>query len=101
MQLADRLLVSAQKVQARTTHITKLLNEDDQLELLMLKDDLLADLAKPIPAGKRNNTLFAIGSQMKLAQIEGWEEMILKRALALGLGKDEGDKIVNNISSYA
>ena len=35
----------------------------------MMQDEMVSELAKPIPAGKRNQTLFAIGSQMEQAQV--------------------------------
>ena len=47
-----------------------------------------------------NNTLFAIGSQMKQAGVEGWDEKVEQRALQLGLAQEEVDKLVGNIDRY-
>ena len=57
--------------------------------------------AAPIPAGKRNNTLFAIGAEMKIAGIIGWQEQVYNRAVEVGLSDDEAEKLVNNIEKYA
>ena len=67
----------------------------------MMQDQLIADLNKPIPAGRRNTSLFAIGSQMFLGQVPGWKQLVHDRALALGLDLDEADKLIANIERYA
>ena len=69
-------------------------------ESLMQKEQLLEDLAKDIPPGKRNNTLFAIGSKLMLAGQENWEEHVSDRASEVGLDFDEIAKLVVNISKY-
>lgn len=66
----------------------------------MAQAELVAELGKSIPAGKRNTTLFAIGSQMKEAAVENWEELVLDRATQVGLGDDEAEKLVRNITNY-
>lgn len=98
--LLDLLQTKQQERQHRAAHVAKVLNSEDALEILMLQDQLVSDLAKPIPAGKRNNTLFAIGGQMKQAQVPAWEELIEKRANDLGLDQDEIDKLVTNIGKF-
>lgn len=90
-----------QKVAASNARIVAILEGDDQMEIMMMQDELLSELKKPIPAGKRNNTLFAIGSQMKLAGITGWEEPLSDRANELGLDTGEIEKLVSNIEKYA
>lgn len=70
-------------------------------EKTIVQHELIEDLNKPIPYGKRNSTLFAIGSQMFLADVEGWEDLIKEKALDIGLDWNEADKIVANISAYA
>ena len=100
-QLARRLMNSSQQIAARAELITKTLTTAEDHEVLMMKQALIDDLAKPIPAGRRNNTLFALGSQMKLAQVEGWDDMVRARAIEVGLDSDEADKLVGNISNYA
>jgi hypothetical protein len=88
---------------ARAEHITTLrasTDPDDQMEFLMLQTSIQSKLTAPIPAGKRNNTLFAIGTEMKLAQVTGWQEQVYNRAVDLGLADDEAEKLVNNIDKY-
>lgn len=71
------------------------------MEVAIMQDQLITDLNKPISSGKRNTTLFAIGSQMCLARVPGWEQLVHDRALAVGLDVDEADKLVSNIGKYA
>jgi hypothetical protein len=66
-----------------------------------MQDALVEDLKKTIPAGRRNNTLFAIGSQLFLAGRADWETLVRDRAMELGLDSGETDKLVRNISAYA
>ena len=65
-----------------------------------MQSALLDDLKKPIPAGRRNNTLFAIGSQLRTAGIESWEQLITDKATEVGLDDDEIDKLILNITRY-
>lgn len=99
--LFDLLRAREQKITAQNERISKILESQDDLEVLMMHDEMLADLAKPIPQGKRNNTLFAIGSQMQQAQVPDWDEKLIARAEQLGLTIDEAEKIVTNIERYA
>jgi hypothetical protein len=88
---------------ARAEHITTLrtsTDPDDQMEFLMLQTSIQSRLDAPIPAGKRNNTLFAIGAEMMLAGITGWSEQVFNRAVALGLDDAEAEKLVGNIERY-
>ena len=62
--------------------------------------ELLEELAKPIADGKRNNSLFAIGTKMHLAQVPDWEDKLRTRGDEVGLDEDELDKIVANILKY-
>lgn len=98
--LKERLTQKAQQVAAQVTAIIKILEAGDDTEVLLMQDALLVDLAKPIPAGRRNTTLFAIGQQMKLAQTPDWETLVLNRAMAVGLDSDEATKLVANIRKY-
>lgn len=100
LHLKDRLLKHKQAAAAQTQVIIKTLESEDQEEVLMLHAQLLEDLKKPIPAGRRNNTLFAIGQQMKLAQVPNWDDLLLARALDVGLGKIEAAKLVANVQKY-
>lgn len=89
-----------QRLAATHSRITSVLENQDDMEILMLHDDILSRLAKPIPQGKRNNTLFAIGSEMRAAQIPEWDVKLDARAIELGLDRDETDKLVANIGKY-
>lgn len=88
---------------SRAEHITTLrasTDPDDQMEFLMLQTSIQSKLDGPIPAGKRNNTLFAIGAEMKVAGITGWSEQVYNRAVQLGLDDAEAAKLVGNIDRY-
>jgi hypothetical protein len=98
--LKDRLLKKADDVVTQTATIIKTLTEGDETEVLMMQDSLVADLNKPIPAGRRNTTLFAIGQQMKAAQVPGWEKLIFDQAVLVGLDVAEANKIVANVKKY-
>ena len=98
--LKTLLLHREQKITAEAERITKILEADDTMEVLMMQDQLLEDLNKPIPTGKRNNTLFAIGTKLKAAQVPDWEDRLQDRALQVGLGADEATKLVNNVRRY-
>jgi hypothetical protein len=100
LHLKDRLLKHTQAKVAQTEAIIKIIESEDEVETVMLHDQLLIDLKKPIPAGRRNNTLFAIGQQMKLAQFPNWEKLLHDRAMGVGLDKDEADKLVANVRKY-
>lgn len=99
--LADLLLSREQKNTASTERIAKILDTEDDMEILMMHDELIADLNKTIPDGKRNNTLFAIGSKMMEAQIPDWQMLVGKRAGEVGLDWAESDKLLRNIERYA
>ena len=90
-------------LEARAAHITALrtsTDPDDHMEFLMMQTTIQSKLDAPIAAGKRNNTLFAIGTEMKLAGITGWAEQVFNRATELGLADDEAEKLVKNIEKY-
>jgi len=99
--LAQRLATVAQKISAGQDRIATILNTQEGHEILMLHTELIDDLAKPIPAGRRNNTLFAIGSKMKDAQLPSWEDLIEIRAKEVGLDAGESAKLVANIKAYS
>lgn len=99
--LYELLTVRAQKAAASKARIKAVLEGDDEMEILMMQDELVSELAKPIPVGKRNNTLFAIGSQMAEAGVPKWDELLAKRGDDLGLEVEEMDKMVRNIERYS
>jgi hypothetical protein len=98
--LKDRLHTHIQKSAAQVDFIIKLLDAGDPEEVLLMQTTLEDDLAKPIPAGRRNNTLFAIGTKLKLANVAGWEDKLFDRAVAVGLDRAEATKLVNNVHKY-
>ena len=98
--LKDRLNRDKQRSSGTTDEIIKILDAGDPTEVAMMHDTMITDLNKQIPAGRRNTTLFAIGSQMMQAQIPGWQRLVHDRALALGLDIEEADKLLHNIKKY-
>jgi hypothetical protein len=98
--LKDSLLHREQKITSTAARIDKILADQDDMEVLMLHDEILTDLAKPIPAGKRNVTLFALGNQMRQANIPDWQDKLLARGDELGLPDLEMRKLVTNIEHY-
>lgn len=90
-----------QKITATAERIQKILADPDEMETLMMHVELIEELNKQIPVGKRNNTLFAIGSQMQEAQVPKWDELLSDRAGKLGLDDEEIAKLCANISRYA
>jgi len=99
--LAELFTARKQKITQYAERVTKVREAGDEMEILMMQDELVTELKKPIPAGKRNTTLFAIGSQMAEAGVLDWDEQLVKRADEVGLDKAEAEKIVENIQRYA
>lgn len=85
---------------ARKTAIATAAADPDDVEALIMFDTLVQELNKDIKAGKRNNTLFAIGSQMKVAAMPDWEQEIERRGTEIGLDLTEIEKIISNIERY-
>lgn len=98
--LAEMLRARDQRQLAATERIVKIREGGDIMEVLMLKDELITDLQKPIPAGKRNTTLFAIGQKLREADVDGWDVLIKDRGIQVGLPDAEVDKIIENINRY-
>lgn len=90
-----------QKIAATSARINGILATQDELEILMLHEELLTRLEQPIPEGKRNNTLFALGSQMQEARVPGWDRALHERAIEVGLDQAEADKLLSNIQRYS
>lgn len=84
----------------RATEIQKTL-QLDTLEVLMLREELVDQLQKPIPHGKRNTTLFAFGCEMKEAGFPDWEDPLLDRGRDLGLDNTELGRIIDNVQRYS
>jgi hypothetical protein len=99
-QVHDLMQQRKQRRDHDNQRVTKILEDGDPMEMLMLQDELMSDLKKPIAPGKRNTTLFAIGQKMKDAQIPDWQDAITERGHQVGLDIDELDKLVKNIETY-
>lgn len=98
--LHTKLTERAARITTEKQDIMKKL-ELDPMEVAMMQDEYKDELKKPIPAGKRNNTLFAIGSKMKLAKVPGWKEAVAGRASEVGLETEETEKLLTNIENYS
>ena len=99
--LVERLTERTRRKTSATVYIKKTLESEDETMVAILQDEILTELAKPIPEGKRNTTLFAIGTKMLQAGIKEWEQKLLDRAAQVGLDDDESDKLIENITKYA
>lgn len=84
----------------RIEKLVKSTDPDDEQELLVMQDTIQSKLTAPIPTGRRNNTLFAIGAEMAQAQVPGWEKQVYDRGIELGLSDEEMTKLVSNVRKY-
>ena len=98
--LKDLLQQGYQKADAMVATIANTLATEDPDQIVVMQDALVDDLGKPIPLGRRNNTLFAVGTQMMLAKVPDWEDRVHARAVAVGLDRMEASKLVMNIEKY-
>lgn len=98
--MLDLLLARRQRQEAAAARITSVTAGGDDLEVLLLHDELKGDLGRPIPDGKRNTTLFAIGQKMKQSGYFEWEQAISDRADEVGLDGDEIALLLRNIGRY-
>lgn len=99
--IADLLKAKHEKRQAEQHRFETIVNEGDEMDKAMEEASLLEELAKDVPDGKRNNTLFAIGSKLRALGVTEWPEIIDSRAQELGLDYTESDKLLKNIEKYA
>ena len=97
--LAKRLQERRRKKKVDIENILKTLDLGSE-ETMFLHDNLRDELSKPIPPGHRNNTLFAIGSQMCIAKMPTWEIAITERARQLHLDDLEITHLIQNIKRY-
>ena len=99
--LAEIMTSRDQRIAATNDRIVKILEGNDTTEVLLMHDEILTRLKKPIPQGKRNNTLFAIGAEMAQAGVPQWDDHLRNRAHEIGLPLDETEKLVRNIETYS
>ena len=95
------LVAKKNKKDAQTAVLQHVAVNPDSEEALVVQDALLQELAKPIPVGKRNASLFALGSKMKDAGIPEWEKALEDRANEVGLDVEETGKIIANVRRYS
>ena len=98
--LQQKLLEDQNRADHQISAIIKILDSQDETEVLMMKDQLLEDLKKDIPPGRRNNTLFAIGNQLRLVGVSNWADLIEQRAQQVKLDRRETSKLIANIEKY-
>lgn len=99
-ELVQRLEQKRELASLVRNNIADIVSAGDEEEVLMLQTELEDELSGPIAPGKRNNTLFAIGSKMKNAQVPDWEKKVSARATDLGLDAAECAKLIGNIDRY-
>lgn len=97
----ERLLNHRKSLVSANAGEYQAIQQGTEEEKLMAQYQLVEDLAQPIPVGKRNITLFALGSKMYLSDVPNWEDLISKRADELCMDFEEAKKIVRNIKQYA
>ena len=98
--LVQKLTARRMRQTAAVSQIEKTLETQDKEMIAIMHDELLEELKKPIPAGRRNQTLFALGSQLYLADVPDWENLIEQKALDIGLDYEEIEKLSVNITRY-
>ena len=97
--LRDKLIAKKQERAARKVALNKI-NTLDETEKLVMHAELLDELKKTIPAGRRNTTLFAIGGQLKAAEVDDWQKHLSQKAYDVGLDSREVEKLISNIENY-
>ena len=97
--LREKLLEKKKAREARASQLIQLATLDDT-ERMLAHANLLDELSKPLKKGSRNTTLFAIGSQLMLAQYPNWQGAVHARAIDGGLPTTEADRLVSNIENY-
>jgi hypothetical protein len=100
-QIVEQLQKRSEKIQARHDHIAATVAAGDEMEVLLMHAQLESDLARDIPPGSRNVTLFAIGSQMAAAGTPDWQDKIRDRGAQLGLEDAEVERIITNAGRAA
>lgn len=99
--LVKALQKHANRTQEGAQKILTVLQNNQDWEILIMQHELLEELAQPIPQGRRNNSLFAIGVKLKLAEVPDWEQHLQDRANELNMDASEAFKIVENVNKYS
>ena len=98
--LVERLTSHQAAKSASADSLAKIVASGDEDELLVLWAGLKEDLARQIPTGMRNTTIFAIASQLHLSGAPDWEELVAARMVKAGMD-DEVDQLIHNVKKYA
>jgi len=69
-------------------------------DLAIAQDTALDGLAGPIPNGRRNATLYAIGCELQRLEVNNWDEKLTDRGLAIGMSEAEMRGIVKHVQQY-
>ena len=93
-------LLQRQRRQDQNSVVIKKTLQLDKEEILIMQDQIIDELKKDIPQGKRNQTLFAIGTKLRQAEVPDWNDLIADRANEVGLDSHEIDKLIANIEKY-
>jgi hypothetical protein len=70
-------------------------------DLAIAQEQILERLAKPIPAGRRNQSLYAIGCGLFKYNVKGWPDLLRARGDQLGMDQREMTGIINHIQRYS
>ena len=70
-------------------------------DLAIAQEQTLERLAGSIPTGKRNQTLFAIGCDLRLYNVPDWPDLLIARGSQLGLPLGELKEVVRHVKRYS
>jgi len=73
----------------------------DPEDLAIVRYETIKKLERPIEAGKRNTTLFALGCELKLYQVPDWEQLLYIKGERVGLSERELSQIIRNVKRYS
>lgn len=96
----ESLLLSHEAASTTYEQIEELLVSGDEWEIAVMRQELIDALAKNILPGRRNTTLFAIGSKMAAAGVPDWQAMVEARSMQVGLDNAETATLLRNIQKY-
>ena len=95
-ELITALELHSLRKTSRASAIAKAVTDQDETEILIMHDNLKAQLAANIPAGKRNVTLYAIAKDMHDSGFPNWEDAITQRGDEIGLEPREVERLIQN-----
>jgi len=95
-----RKLLTQRKQMQESERERKQLTLDPE-DLAIAQEQALVSLAKAIPKGRRNQTLFAIGCEMYRLHMKDWRTLLIARGSQLGLEVYEVEQIIQNVKKYS